>query len=82
MENRLVIITRSSGPEVLQVIGEAIPLTAYQMLHRFVNVKRGERVAFHLAVSGSGTSQLQLKRLPELVGYGSVFRRKYELCQT
>jgi len=40
------------------------------MLHRFANVKRGERVVFHLAVSGTGTSQLQLKRLAELVMYG------------
>jgi len=49
------------------------------MLHRFANVKRGERVAFHLAVSGIGTSQLQLKGLAELMGYGSVFRWKYEI---
>ena len=34
-------------------------LTAYQMLHRFANIKRGERVLFHLAVSVIGTSQLQ-----------------------
>jgi len=49
------------------------------MLHRFANAKRGERVVFHLAASGIGTSQLKLKRLAELVGYGSVFRWKYEI---
>lgn len=49
------------------------------MLHRLANVKRGERVVFHLAVSGIGTSQLQPKRLSDLVMYGMVFRRKYEI---
>lgn len=66
-------------PTFYKLLSRRFPLAAYQMLHRFANAKRGERVEFHLAVSGIGTSQLQLKRLAELVGYGSVFRWKYEI---
>ena len=47
-------------------------LAAYQMLHRFANVKRGERIVFYLAMSGTGTSQLQHKKLAELVMYGTT----------
>lgn len=54
-------------------------IAAYQMLHRFANVKRGEWVVFYLAMSGTGTSQLQHKKLAELVVYGVVFRRKNEI---
>jgi NADPH2:quinone reductase len=53
-------------------------LTAYQMLHRFANVKAGERVLFHAAASGVGTAQLQLGRLVELEMFGTVSRGKQD----
>lgn len=52
-------------------------LTAYQMLHRFANVKAGERVLFHAAASGVGTAQLQLGKLAELEMYGTASKGKH-----
>ncbi|TET85391.1 MAG: hypothetical protein E3J37_02030 [Anaerolineales bacterium] len=54
-------------------------LAAYQMLHRFANVKRSERVLFRATVSGVGTSQLQLERLAELTMHGTVSGREHDI---
>jgi NADPH:quinone reductase-like Zn-dependent oxidoreductase len=38
-------------------------ITAYQMLHRSVKVRPGQRVLIHGAAGGVGTALLQLGRL-------------------
>jgi NADPH2:quinone reductase len=50
-------------------------ITAYQMLHRSVKVKPGQRVLFHGASGGVGTALLQLGRLADLEMYGTCSAR-------
>lgn len=54
-------------------------LTAYQTLHRFANVKAGQRVLFHAAASGVGTAQLQLGGISELEMYGTTSKAKHDI---
>jgi NADPH:quinone reductase-like Zn-dependent oxidoreductase len=46
-------------------------VTAYQMMHRAVQVKSGQRVLIHGAAGGVGTALLQLGRLAGLEMYGT-----------
>jgi len=46
-------------------------ITAYQMLHRSVHVKSGQRALIHGASGGVGTALLQLGRLSGLEMYGT-----------
>ena len=54
-------------------------ITAYQMLHRSVKVKPGQRVLIHGAAGGVGTALLQLGRLAELEMYGTCSSRDISL---
>jgi NADPH2:quinone reductase len=60
--------------------GEAVSLvlnyiTAYQMLHRSVHLKPGQRVLIHGAGGGVGSALLQLGRLADLQMYGTCSAR-------
>lgn len=46
-------------------------ITAYQMMHRSVHVKQGQRILVHGAAGGVGSALLQLGRLAELEMYGT-----------
>jgi NADPH2:quinone reductase len=50
-------------------------VTAYQMLHRSAEVKRGQRALIHGAAGGVGTALLQLGRLATLEMYGTCSSR-------
>jgi NADPH:quinone reductase len=50
-------------------------VTAYQMLHRSAEVRRGQRVLIHGASGGVGTALLQLARLAGLESYGTCSAR-------
>lgn len=50
-------------------------VTAYQMMHRSVTVKRGGRALIHGAAGGVGTALLQLGRLAGLELYGTCSPR-------
>ena len=50
-------------------------VTAYQMMHRFAKVKRGQRVLVHGAAGGVGTALLQLGELAGLEMYGTCSSR-------
>ena len=50
-------------------------ITAYQMLHRSVDVSPGQRVLIHGAAGGVGTALLQLGRLAGLEMYGTCSSR-------
>jgi NADPH2:quinone reductase len=50
-------------------------ITAYQMLHRSVRVRPGQRVLIHGAAGGVGTALLQLGRLAGLEMYGTCSSR-------
>ncbi len=50
-------------------------ITAYQMLHRSVKVRSGQRVLIHGAAGGVGTALLQLGRLAGLEMYGTCSLR-------
>ena len=50
-------------------------VTAYQMMHRSVQVGRGQRVLIHGAAGGVGTALLQLGHLAELEMYGTCSPR-------
>ena len=49
--------------------------TAYQMMHRSVHLRRGQRVLVHGAAGGVGTALLQLGRLVGLEMYGTCSSR-------
>jgi NADPH2:quinone reductase len=60
--------------------GEAVSLilnyvTAYQMLHRSANVRRGQRTLIHGAAGGVGSALLQLGGLARLELYGTCSSR-------
>jgi NADPH:quinone reductase-like Zn-dependent oxidoreductase len=50
-------------------------VTAYQMLHRSVKVRPGQRALIHGAAGGVGSALLQLGRLAGLVMYGTCSSR-------
>ncbi len=50
-------------------------ITAYQMLHRSVQVRTGQRALIHGAAGGVGTALLQLGRLAGLEMYGTCSSR-------
>jgi NADPH:quinone reductase-like Zn-dependent oxidoreductase len=50
-------------------------VTAYQMLHRSVHVRAGQRVLIHGAAGGVGSALVQLGRLAELEMYGTCSPR-------
>ena len=50
-------------------------ITAYQMMHRSLNLKAGQRVLIHGASGGVGTALLQLGRLAGLEMYGTCSSR-------
>ena len=50
-------------------------ITAYQMLHRSVKVRSGQRVLIHGAAGGVGSALLQLGRLAGLKMYGTCSSR-------
>jgi len=50
-------------------------ITAYQMMHRSVEARRGQRALIHGAAGGVGTALLQLGRLAGLEMYGTCSSR-------
>ena len=50
-------------------------ITAYQMLHRSLQVRVGQRVLIHDAAGGVGSALLQLGRLAGLEMYGTCSSR-------
>ena len=50
-------------------------ITAYQMMHRSVHVKPGQRVLIHGAAGGVGSALLQLGRVAKLEMYGTCSAR-------
>ncbi len=53
-------------------------VTAYQMLHRVVNVSSGQRILIHGAAGGVGTALLQLGALHGLTMYGTASKSKQD----
>jgi NADPH2:quinone reductase len=57
-------------------------LTAYQMLHRFADLRPGDCVLVHAAASGVGTALLQLGALQELQLIGTASPGKHALVSS
>jgi NADPH:quinone reductase-like Zn-dependent oxidoreductase len=73
-QRELVLVPAGLDPaEAVSLILNYI--TAYQMLHRSVQVKPGQRVLIHGAAGGVGTALLQLGRLAGLEMYGTCSAR-------
>lgn len=53
--------------------------TAYQMLHRYAKVRKGEIILVHGAAGGVGTALLQLGKLSELEMLGTASQPKHHL---
>jgi len=53
--------------------------TAYQLIHRIANLRRGESVLIHGAAGGVGTAALQLGSLVGLKMFGTASKSKHEL---
>lgn len=56
-------------------------LAAYQMLHRFAKVSRGETILIHGAGGGIGTALLELGKLINLNMYGTASANKHHLIK-
>jgi len=56
-------------------------VTAYQLLHRVVRLRPGQRVLVHGAAGGVGTALLDLGRRLELEMYGTASAGKHELLR-
>ncbi|HIK13771.1 MAG TPA: zinc-binding dehydrogenase [Leptolyngbyaceae cyanobacterium M33_DOE_097] len=56
-------------------------VTAYQMLHRYAHVRRGDRILVHGAGGGVGTALLQLGHLAGLEMYGTDIPTKHDLIR-
>ena len=54
-------------------------VTAYQMMHRSVQVMPGQRILIHAASGGIGTALLQLGKLEKLEMYGTASSHKHEV---
>jgi NADPH:quinone reductase-like Zn-dependent oxidoreductase len=77
-ESRLTPVPAGLDPaEAVSLILSYV--TAYQMLHRVVKVKPGQRILIHGAGGAVGTAMLQLGRLLDLEMYGTASKSKHEL---
>lgn len=56
-------------------------LTAYQMLHRTIQVKEGSTVLIHAASGAVGTALLQLGKLLNLKMYGTASKSKHQFIE-
>jgi NADPH:quinone reductase-like Zn-dependent oxidoreductase len=56
-------------------------ITAYQLLHRIVPLREGQRVLVHGAAGGVGTALVDLGRLLKLEMYGTASAAKHELVR-
>ena len=56
-------------------------ITAYQLIHRFVNLDAGQRILVHGAAGGVGTALLDLGRLAGLEMYGTASAPKHDLVR-
>jgi len=54
-------------------------VTAYQMLHRFAKVKKGDKVLITGASGGVGTALLQLGKLANLTMYGTASHSQHNI---
>ena len=54
-------------------------VTAYQMLHRFPDLREGRRLLVHGAAGGVGTAALQLGKIAGLEMFGTASKPKHEL---
>jgi NADPH:quinone reductase-like Zn-dependent oxidoreductase len=76
-QDRLVPVP--SGLDAAEAVSLVLNyITAYQMLHRSVTIKPGQRVLIHGAAGGVGTALLQLGRLAQLEMYGTCSSRDAE----
>jgi NADPH:quinone reductase-like Zn-dependent oxidoreductase len=56
--------------------------TAYQLIHRIANLRRGETVLIHGAAGGVGTAALQLGALAGLKMFGTASKPKHDLVSS
>ena len=79
-ESRLTIVPEGLDPaEVVSLVLSYV--TAYQMLHRVANVKRGQRILITGAGGAVGTAMLQLGKLLDLEMYGTASKAKHDLVR-
>lgn len=79
-ENRLTPVPEWLDPaEAVSLVLSYV--TAYQMLYRVAEVKRGQRILVHGAGGAVGTALLQLGKLLDLEMYGTISESKLELVK-
>ncbi len=70
------LVSVPAGVDAAQAVSLVLNyVTAYQMLHRSVHVRSGQRVLIHGAAGGVGSALLQLGRLAGLEMYGTCSSR-------
>jgi NADPH:quinone reductase-like Zn-dependent oxidoreductase len=79
-QEHLVRVPTSLNPaEAVTVVLNYV--AAYQMLHRSVQVKAGDKVLIIGATGGVGTALLQLGKLSNLVMYGTATKDKFKVLE-
>lgn len=79
-ESRLTPVPEGLDPaEAVSLVLSYV--TAYQMLHRVANVKRGQRLLITGAGGAVGTAMLQLGKLLDLEMYGTASKSKHDLVK-
>lgn len=73
-------------PDAIDYV-QAVPLvlnylTAYQMLHRFARVQKGDRILVHGAGGGVGTALLELAVLMKLDCWGTASKSKHDVLKS
>src|SRR5215470_4458429 len=57
-------------------------VTAYQMLHRFAHIRKGQSLLIHGAAGGVGTAALQLGKILNLKMFGTASKGKHPLVSS
>jgi len=79
-EGRLTLLPEGLDPaEAVSLVLSYV--TAYQMLYRVAEAKRGQRILVHGAGGAVGTAILQLGKLLDLEMYGTISKSKLELVK-
>ncbi len=76
------LVTVPDGIDSVEAVSLVLNyMTAYQMLHRAVQVKAGDKILITGAAGGVGTALLQLGKIAGLEMYGTASKSKHDLVR-
>ncbi|MFD1551255.1 oxidoreductase [Putridiphycobacter roseus] len=81
LDSNSVVVVPEDIPPVEAVSLVLTYVTAYQMLHRFIQVKEGDVILIHACSGAVGTALLQLGKLMNLKMYGTASKSKHQFIK-